>query len=59
VQCSEDVCLWRLRGLVTSAGHAGVDSGVNAGLELVDRFCYLVDMLSVDRDADAAVETRI
>jgi len=27
-------------------------------LELVDKFCYLGDMLSVDGDADAAVETR-
>jgi len=26
-------------------------------LELVDKFCYLGDMLSVDGDADAAVET--
>jgi len=25
----------------------------------VDKFCYLGDMLSVDRDADAAVEARI
>jgi len=25
----------------------------------VDKFCYLGDMLSVDRDADVAVETRI
>jgi len=25
----------------------------------VDKFCYLDDMLSVDRDADATVETRI
>jgi len=25
----------------------------------VDKFCYLGDMLSVDGDADAAVETRI
>ena len=31
----------------------------NANLELVDKFCYLGDMLSVDRDAYAAVETRI
>ena len=32
----------------------------NAKLELVDKFCYLGDMLrSVDRDADAAVENRI
>ena len=30
-----------------------------ANLELVDNFCYLGDMLRVDRDADAAVETRI
>jgi len=33
--------------------------GVNANLELVVTFCYLGDMLSVDGDADAAVETRI
>jgi len=25
----------------------------------VDKFCYLVDMLSADGDGDAAVETRI
>jgi len=29
-----------------------VDIGVNANLELVYMFCYLGDMLSVDRDAD-------
>jgi len=28
-------------------------------LELVDKFCYLSDMPSVDGDADAAVEDRI
>ena len=28
-------------------------------LELVDKFCYLGDMLSVDGDADAAVEDKI
>jgi len=33
--------------------------GVNANLELVDKFCYLGDMLSVDGDAGAALETRI
>jgi len=33
--------------------------GVNANLELMDKFCYLADMLSVDGDADAAVETKI
>jgi len=34
-----------------------VDIGTSA--KLVDKFCYLGDMLSVDGDADAAVETRI
>jgi len=31
----------------------------SAKLELVDKFCYLRDMLSVDGHADAAVEARI
>ena len=45
--------------LVTSAGRTGVDIGASAKLELVDKFCYLGDILSVDGDADAAVEARI
>jgi len=44
---------------VTSTGCTSVDVGVNTNLELVDKFRYLDDMLSVDGDADAAVETRI
>jgi len=44
---------------VTGTGRTSVDIGVNANLELVDKFSYLGDMLSVDGDADAAVETRI
>jgi len=44
---------------VTGTGCTSVDIAVNANLELVDKFCYLGDMLSVDGDADAAVETRI
>jgi len=44
---------------VTNAGHTSVDIGASAKLELVDQFCYLGDMLSVDGDADAAVEARI
>ena len=44
---------------VTGTGCTSVDIGVNANLELVDKFCYLGDMLSVGRDADAAVENRI
>jgi len=44
---------------VTGAGRAGVDVGVNAGLELVDGFCSLGDMLGVDRDAGVAVEAGV
>jgi len=44
---------------VTSASRTSVDIGASAKLELVDKFCYLGDMLSVDGDADAAVEARI
>jgi len=42
-----------------SAGHTSVDIGASANLEVVDNFCYLGDMLSVDGDTDAAVEARI
>ena len=44
---------------VTSAGRTSVDIGASSKLELVDKFCYLGDMLSVDGDADAAVEASI
>jgi len=44
---------------VTSGGHTSVDIGASANLEVVDKFCYLGDMLSVVGDADAAVEARI
>ena len=33
--------------------------GASANLEVLDKLCYLGDMLSVDGDADAAVEARI
>jgi len=36
-----------------------VDIGASANLEVMDKFCYLGNMLSVDGDADAAVEARI
>jgi len=36
-----------------------VDIGASAKLEVVDKFCYLGDMLSVDGDADAVLEARI
>jgi len=44
---------------VTGTGCISVDIGINANLELVDKFCYLGDMLTVDRDAGAAMENRI
>jgi len=44
---------------VTSTGCISVDIGASANLELVDRFCYLGGVLSMDGDADAAVEARI
>ena len=40
---------------VTGIGRTSVDIGASANLELVDQFCYLGDMLSVDGDANAAV----
>jgi len=44
---------------VTSTGHTSVDIGASANMEVVDKFCYLGNMLSMDGDADAAVEARI
>jgi len=41
----------------TGTGHTSVDTGVNGNMELVDKFHYLGDMLSVV--GDAAVESRI
>jgi len=47
------------RGCMNLVTGTGCTSVVNANLELVDKFCYLGDMLSSDGDADAAVENRI
>ena len=44
---------------MTITGCTSVDIDVSANLELVDKFCYLGVMLSMDRDAIAAVEVRI
>ena len=44
---------------VTSACCTSVDIGASEKLELVDKFCYLGDVLSVDGDAYAAVEARL
>ena len=44
---------------VTGTGRTSVDIGACVHLELVDKFCYLGDMLSVDEDSDAAVVARI
>jgi len=40
-------------------GHTSMDIGASANPEVVCKFCYLGDMLSVDGDANAAVEARI
>jgi len=37
---------------VTSTGRTSVNIGGDANLGLVDKFCYLGDMLSVDEDAE-------
>jgi len=42
---------------VTGTGRTSVNICVNANVELVDKFCYLGDMLSVDGDADAGWRT--
>ena len=44
---------------VTSADCTSVYNGASANLELINNACYLGDMLTVDRDADAAVEAKI
>jgi len=44
---------------VISTGHTIVDIAASANLEVVDKHCYLGDVLSVDGDVDAAVEARI
>ena len=44
---------------VTGTGCTSVDVGDNANLKSVDKFCYSGDTLSVDGDADAALEIRI
>ena len=36
-----------------------MDTGASANMELVNKFCYSSDMLSVDGSADAAMEARI
>jgi len=44
---------------ITGRGRTSVDIGVNANVELADKFCYLGDLLIVDGDSGAAVENRI
>jgi len=40
---------------VTSTVRTSVDIGASAKLELVDKFCYLGDMLSVDGDGTSCL----
>jgi len=39
--------------------NSSVDIDDGSSVEIVDEFCYIEDMLSVDGDADAAVTARI
>jgi len=41
---------------VTSTGCTSVDIGASANLELVDKFCYLGDMLSVDGELEMLMQ---
>jgi len=38
---------------------SSADNSDGCNVEIVDEFCYLGDMMSVDGDADAGVTTRI
>jgi len=42
-----------------STARTSVDNGNDRSLELVDKSCYLGDMLTADGDADTALDTRI
>jgi len=44
---------------LASMDRTSMDIGDVVSLELVDQFCYLGDMLSVDGDADAVFEARV
>jgi len=43
---------------VTTIGHTKVDISASANPELLNMFCYLGGMFSVDGDGDAAKEDR-
>jgi len=45
--------------LVTSTGCPSVDIGASANKELVEKFCYIGNKLSMDGDAAAGMEARI
>jgi len=44
---------------MSQCGYDQYGYGNGASFELMDMFCYVGDMLSVDGDADAAVEARV
>ena len=44
---------------VTSTDQTSVDISASANLELVDKFYYFGDMMSVDSNTDTAVEAEI
>jgi len=58
-KCGIKGSMYKVMKSFVCTGCTSVDNDNNANLELVDKFCYLGNMLSVDRDTDAAMETRI
>jgi len=49
----------QINQLVWIMDRTSMDIGDGASLELMNKFCYVGDMLSVNGDADAAVEARV
>jgi len=41
---------------VISTGHISVDIGASTNLEVVDKFCYVGDMLSVDGELEMLMQ---
>jgi len=57
--CGADAALCQITLTTCYYYRTSMDTGDDASLEIVDMFCYMGDMLSVDGDADAAVEARV
>jgi len=54
MHCGENIQLF---SVYCGTGHTSVDIDASANLQLMDKFCYLGDMFTVN--GDAAVDTKI